>query len=76
MVKLIIMFFIIVSCQNKQEDRVCKTVAEIGGCNIDYCGVKFTDNTFTSGAVRPVVGMKMCQLSDRDYWVSETRFIQ
>lgn len=38
----------------------CKIVKEIGGCDSNYCGVKFQDGSYSSYASRPVLGATMC----------------
>lgn len=45
----------------------CKTVIEIGGCNNDACGVRFSDGTYTSRALQPMNGFRMCELGS-GYW--------
>jgi len=45
----------------------CKTVAKIGGCDKNYCGVEFTDGTYTGNASRPVIGMLMCDYNTGYY---------
>jgi hypothetical protein len=73
--KILALLFILAACA-KQEDseRVCKIVKSVGGCNRYYCGVEFTDGTFTDGAERPIRGMRMCRIGSFDYWVHESRF--
>lgn len=52
------------SCDRKSSNNEvredCKVVLKIGGCNQYYCGVKFTDGTFSDRAERPVEGVEMC----------------
>jgi hypothetical protein len=57
--KLLLLTLLLISCC-KPKERVCKTVAEVGGCTRRYCGVKFKDGTFTSKARNPIVGATMC----------------
>ncbi len=61
--KLLLLTLLLVSCC-KPKERVCKTVAEVGGCTQSYCGVKFKDGTFTSNARNPIVGATMCMRGD------------
>lgn len=36
------------------------TIDEIGGCNMHYCGVKFSDGTFGEEG-KPVLGKPICR---------------
>jgi hypothetical protein len=58
-----LVLIVLVSCTPHD----CKTVKSIGGCNEDTCGVSFTDGTFSSLAVAPVVGAKMCIYPSGNY---------
>jgi hypothetical protein len=60
-------------CFDDHRATICKIVAEIGGCNTDYCGVKFTDETFTAYAERPVIGAVMCKVRDGNQWILEEK---
>lgn len=57
--KYLIIALILTSCADCTKT---KTVKAIGGCNLDYCGVEFTDGTFGT-ATQPVIGLKMCKFN-------------
>jgi hypothetical protein len=74
--KLLMLLLLFVSCNDNathsatHKNNECKIVEQIGGCDKNYCGVKFKDGTFTSYADRPVVGATMCK-TNRDFRIIE-----
>lgn len=54
---VLVLLFGTVSCSN---DKLCKTVEEVGGCSDQGCGVKFTDGSYGT-AYYPVKGRYVCK---------------
>lgn len=57
---VLVLLFATVSCSR---DKLCKTVARVGGCNEHGCGVKFTDGSYGT-AYYPVRGRYVCKDKD------------